>query len=66
MVQNWDVIYHVKHSRPDVTNESWKLFEVMDGAKMAAFLDMNRVMKYVLGTKNLGLKKEPNRNEKDL
>ena len=33
----------------------------MDGAKLAAFLEMHHMTKYILDTRNLGLKIEPNR-----
>ena len=37
----------------------------MDGVNKAAFLEMHWVIKYVLDTKNLGLKLEPKENEKE-
>ena len=38
----------------------------MDSTKLAAFLNMHHVIKYVLDTKNLGPKIEPNGNKNEL
>ena len=58
------LLYLVKHSRPDIANVARVLSKVMDGANRAAFLEMHHEIKYVLGTKNLGLKIEP-KGDKD-
>ena len=50
----------MKHSLPDIANAVQELSKVLDGASPAAFKEMNRLIKYVLDTKNLGLKLEPN------
>ena len=50
------LLYLVKHSRPDIANAVQELSKVLDGVSPAALKDMHRVIKYVLDTKNLGLK----------
>ena len=54
------LLYLVKHSRPDIANAVQELSKVLNGATDAAFKEMHRVIKYVLDTKNMGLKLEPN------
>ena len=54
------LLYLVKHSRPDIANAVRELSKVLDGASPAAFKEMHRVIKYVLDTKTMGLKLEPN------
>jgi hypothetical protein len=53
------LLYLVKHSRPDIANVVRELSKVMDGATPAALKEMKRVMKFVLDTRNFGLKIEP-------
>lgn len=53
------LLYLVKHSRPDIANAVRELSKVMDGATPAAFKELKRVIKFVLDTKDLGLKIEP-------
>ena len=54
------LLYLVKHSRPDIANAVRELSKVLDSATDASFKEMLRVIKYVLDTKNMGLKIEPN------
>jgi hypothetical protein len=53
------LLYLVKHSRPDIANAVQELSKVMDGATQAAMKEMKRVIKFVLDTRNFGLKIEP-------
>jgi hypothetical protein len=53
------LLYLVKHSRPDIANAVRELSKVLDGPTPAAFKEMKRVMKFVMDTKNYGLKIEP-------
>ena len=53
------LLWLVKHSRPDIANCVRELSKVLDGTTEAAYKEMLRVIKYVLDTKNLGLKIEP-------
>ena len=57
------LLYHMKHSRPDIANSLRQLSKVMDGANKAAFVEMYQVIKYVLDTKNLGMKVKPTRDK---
>jgi hypothetical protein len=59
------LLYLVKHSRPDIANVVRELSKVMDGATPAALKEMKRVMKFVLDTRNLGLKIEPKAQNND-
>ena len=54
------LLYLVKHSRPDIANSVRELSKVLDGSTSHSFKEMLRVIKYVLDTKNLGLKIFPN------
>ena len=53
------LLYLVKHSRPDIANCVRELSKVLDGTTDCAFNEMLRIIKYVLDTKHLGLKIEP-------
>ena len=53
------LLYLVKHSRPDIANCVRELSKVLDGTTDCAFNEMLRIIKYVLDTKNLGLRVEP-------
>ena len=64
-VRIWLLLNLTKCSRPDIGNATWELSKVIDGANKAVFLKMHHVIKYVLATKNLGLKLDPNGNEKE-
>jgi hypothetical protein len=56
------LLYLVKHSRPDISNAVRELSKSMDGASMAAFKELKRVIKFVLDTKTMGLKMNPQMN----
>jgi len=53
------LLYLVKHSRPDIANAVRELSKNMSGATEASFKEMKRVIKFVLDTKNYGLKVQP-------
>jgi hypothetical protein len=53
------LLFLVKHSRPDIANAVRELSKVMDGATPAAMKELKRVIKYVLDTRDFGLKIEP-------
>ena len=50
------LLYLVKHSRPDIANCVRELSKVLDGATPEAYKEMMRAIKFVLDTKDLGLK----------
>jgi len=52
-------LYLVKYSRPDIANAVRELTKCMDGATMAAYKEMLRLIKFVLSTKTWGLKIMP-------
>ena len=58
------LLYLIKHSRPDIANSVRELTKVLDGATQYAFKEMKRIMKFVLDTKNKGLKLEPTNDSK--
>ena len=45
--------------RPDISNATRELSKVMDKPTSAAMKELKRVMKYVIDTKNYGLKMSP-------
>jgi hypothetical protein len=53
------LLYLIKYSRPDIANTVRELSKCMDKATPAAFKEMKRVMRFVAGTKDYGLKIEP-------
>ena len=53
------LLYLIKHSRPDIGNAVRELAKGMDMASPAALKECERVAKFVLDTKNLGLKIQP-------
>ncbi|EJK77615.1 hypothetical protein THAOC_00541 [Thalassiosira oceanica] len=57
--------YLVKHSRPDIANAVRELSKVLDSPSDASYKEMLRVIKYVLDSKEMGLRFEPtfDRNE---
>ncbi len=55
------LLYLVKHSRPDIANAVRELSKVLDGPTEAAYKEMLRITKYVLSTKDWGLKIFPSR-----
>jgi hypothetical protein len=58
------LLYLVKHSRPDISNVVRELAKCMGEATPAAFKELKRVIKFVLDTKNYGLRIEPKLKEK--
>jgi hypothetical protein len=59
------LLYLIKHSRPDLANVVRELSKCMDGATLAAYKEMLRVIKFVLDTKSFCLKIEPKIEEED-
>ena len=53
------LLYLIKHSRPDISNAVRELTKCLDGATPGAYKEMLRLIKYVLDTKNRGLKIAP-------
>jgi hypothetical protein len=49
----------IKYSRPDLSNVVRELSKCIDGANLAAYKEMLRVVKFVLGTNNNYLKLNP-------
>jgi hypothetical protein len=54
----------VKYSRPDIANAVRELSKCMDGASPGAFKELKRLLKFVLDTKDYGLKIKPIVDEK--
>jgi hypothetical protein len=53
------LLQFVKHSRPDINNPVRELSKSMDCASEASFKEMKRVIKFVLDTRQYGLKLQP-------
>ena len=53
------LLYLIKYSRPDLANVVRELSKCMDGANLAAYKEMLRVIKFVLDTKDYCLKLNP-------
>ena len=53
------LLFLIKHSRPDIANCTRELSKVLDGATESAYKEMLRVIKFVIDTKNWGLRFEP-------
>ena len=49
----------VKYSIPDIANPVREISKCMDGATPCAFKEMNRLLQYVIDTKNYGLRMDP-------
>ena len=47
------LLYLVKHLLPDIANAVRELSKLLDGANMAAYKEMHRIIKYVLNTRDL-------------
>jgi hypothetical protein len=45
------LLYLTKYSRPDISNDVRELSKCMDGATIGTYLELLRVMKFVLDTK---------------
>ena len=50
------LLFLIKHSRPDIANCTRELSKVLDGATVSAYKEMIRVIKFVVSTKEWGLK----------
>ena len=59
------LLQFVKHSRPDISNPVRELSKCMDSATEGAFKEMCRVVKFVLDTREYGLKFKPDLLLKD-
>ena len=59
------LLFLIKHSRPDIANCTRELSKVLDGATESAYKEMLRVIKFVIDTKNWGLRFEPKFEEKN-
>ena len=55
-------MFLVKHFRPDIANVARALSKANDGVSPEAFQELLQVIRYVLDTKNLGLRLEPTGN----
>jgi len=53
------LLYLVKHSRPDIANCVRELSKVLDGPSEGSYKEMLRCIKYVLDSRDMGLKIEP-------
>ena len=53
------LLFLIKHSRPDIANCTQELSKVLDGATHSAYKEMLRVMKFVIATREWGLKFNP-------
>ena len=51
------LLYLVKHSRPDIAYATQELSKVFDGVSRAAYKELHQVIKFVLDTKSLGIKR---------
>ena len=59
------LLYLVKHSRPDIANPVRELSKVLDGPSLGAYKEMLRCIKFVLDSRNLGLKIWPTGDKND-
>jgi hypothetical protein len=53
------LLYLIKYSRPDISNAVRKLSKGMKEPMPNAFKELKRVLKYIIDTKDRGLKMEP-------
>ena len=53
------LLYLVKHTRPDIANYVRELYKCLDGSTPASYKELLRVVKYVLDSKDMGLKFYP-------
>ena len=53
------LLYLTKYSRPDICNVVRELSKCVDGATIGTYLEMLRVIKFVIDTKTFGLKMSP-------
>jgi hypothetical protein len=59
------LLFLIKHSRPDLCNTVRELSKCLDGASKAAYKEILRIIKYVMDTRNKGLKIEPRMGKLD-
>jgi Reverse transcriptase (RNA-dependent DNA polymerase) len=59
------LLYLIKYSIPDISNMVRELAKCMDKATPAAFKEMKRVMRFIAGTKDYGLKIAPKKPDQD-
>ena len=59
------LLYLMKQEESDISNAIWELSKITDGANPTGFFEIHHMIKCVHGTRNLGLKMEPNGNEKE-
>ena len=59
------LLYLTKHSCHDLANATRELSKANDGANPAAYKELLCVIKYILNTKNFGLKIEPTGNSNE-
>ena len=59
------LLYLVKHSCPNLVNAIRKLSKANDGENLATYKEILHVIKYVINTKNLGLKIKPMGNSEE-
>ena len=57
------MLYLTKHSRPDIANAVRELSMSIDGGSRLQFREMLRFIKFVLDTKEIGLKMAPTLHE---
>ena len=53
------LLFLVKHSQPDIANCTRELSKVLDGANEGAYKELMQSIKFVMDTKNYGLRIEP-------
>jgi hypothetical protein len=53
------LLYLIKYLKPDLANVVRELSKCMDGASLAAYKEMQRVIKFILDTKMHWLKLQP-------
>ncbi|KAL7573327.1 hypothetical protein ACA910_011690 [Epithemia clementina (nom. ined.)] len=58
------LLYLTKHSRPNICNATRELSKAMDGACERHMKELQKVIKFVLSTKDYGLRIEPRLEEK--
>jgi len=59
------LLYLLKHSRPCLANPVRELAKALDGANMATYKELMRVIKFILDTKSYSLKVKPKIESKD-
>jgi hypothetical protein len=59
------LLYLIKHSRADISNVVRELSRCMDGATLAAYKEMLRVIRFVFDTQLFCLEMDPKKDEED-